>query len=77
MTLVGRCTELRGPSLVGDLDRAEWRQVAVHEYGLNIAPVDGGIRLQKHPEEQVSGEELIGADDMDPCVGIIRIGIER
>ena len=76
MPLIGALAELCGAALVGDLDRAERGPVAVHEHGLDVSPVDGRVRLQEHPEEQVPREKLVGADDVDPGVFVLRVGIE-
>ena len=76
MSLFGALAELGGAPLVGNLNRAERGTVAIHEHGLEVPSIDGGVGLQEDPEKQVSGEVLVGAGDVNPCVRVAGIGIE-
>jgi hypothetical protein len=66
MPLVRPLSEGRRATLVGHLNRAERRLVTPHEDGLQIVAVDGRIGLEEDAQEEILGEELVGADDVDP-----------
>ena len=75
IALIRALAELCGSALVGDLQGAERRLVSVDERELNVATVDGGVGLQEQLHEQIRREELLGSQDVDPGVLILRIRV--
>ena len=65
MPLVRPLAEGRRATLVGYLNRAERRLVTPYEDGLQVVAVDGRIGLVEDAQEEIPGEELVGADDVD------------
>ena len=79
-----QCVALRGPlaerrraPLVRHLNRSERRQISVHEYRLDVLPIDSGVGLKEQPQEQILREELVGPKDVNPRALFVRVRVER
>lgn len=65
--------ELAGAFLVSHLDGSEWRLETVDKQNLDITLIDHCVELIEELDEQIVGEIIGGADNMNP--GAVAIGI--